>query len=260
LREKVSLYEKSRAAEFGFTLQEFCELLKEASGASIENLRVEDLVLARACARGCEIAWERFVTLYREKLYTAATAIAKEESIARELADSIYAELFGVRVGNNGRRVSKLESYTGRGSLEGWLRTVLAQAYVNRYRHNRKLVAFEESICAGANKGGEPDWDSSRLGHATDAALAGLAPDARFLLAAYYLDGRTLAEVGRLINVHESTVSRRIEKIITTLRKQIIARLRAMGVSKDAAEEMLASDVRNLEVDVRNHLAQEGEA
>ncbi len=107
------------------------------------SLRVEELALARACAAGQERAWEVFMTRYREKLYDIAAYIAKESSAARELADSLYADLYGTTT-RDGQRVSKLASYTGRGSLEGWLRTVMAQEFVNRYRRQRRLVSLEE--------------------------------------------------------------------------------------------------------------------
>jgi RNA polymerase sigma-70 factor, ECF subfamily len=274
LQRILGLYEKCRAAEFGFTPQEFRELLEEATNRSVvdcseqqrarfvASLRVEDLVLARACARGNERAWERFLILYREKLYTAAAAIAQEASAAHELADSIYADLFGTRVRDDGHRISKLESYLGRGSLEGWLRTVLAQEYVNRFRYQRKLVAFDEAINAGTKTTivGSPEVAGTQLAQATDAVLAALPSDERLLLAAYYLDGRTLAEIGRMLNVHESTVSRRLEKVIASLRKRVLERLRAMGISRQAAEEMLQMDVQALNLDVRNRLAQERQA
>ncbi len=106
------------------------------------SLRVEDLALARACAAGNERAWERFLIRYREKLYDIAGYITKESSSARELADSLYADLYGMSA-REGQRVSKLASYTGRGSLEGWLRTVMAQEHVNRYRKQRRLVSLD---------------------------------------------------------------------------------------------------------------------
>lgn len=271
----MTLYEKSRAAEFGFTLAEFCELLEEVADRSLgegagaqerarffETLRLDDLVLARACARGHEAAWERLVMLYREKLNVAALVIARQECVARELADSLYADLFGMRMRKDGERVSKLEYYLGRGSLEGWLRTVLAQEYVNRFRRQQKLVAFDEAIDADvkASSLSEPKPQNAQLAESTDAALAALSPEERFLFAAYYLDGRTLAEIGHMLNVHESTVSRRLEKATVKVRKRIVASLRAAGLSKRAAEEMLEADVRELDVDVRNRLAQERQA
>src|SRR5216683_70632 len=108
------------------------------------SLRVEELALARACAAGQERAWEIFMARYREKLYDIAVYIAKEGSAAHELADSLYADLYGTTT-REGQRISKLASYTGRGSLEGWLRTVLAQEYVNRYRRTKRLVSLDES-------------------------------------------------------------------------------------------------------------------
>lgn len=225
----------------------------------IKTLRIDDLVLARGCARGHEAAWEQFVALYREKLYRAASFIAREECIARELADSLYADLFGMRVRKDGERVSKLQSYLGRGSLQGWLRTVLAQEYVNRFRRDQRLVPFDEALDSEAQTSSlsSPRSQTTQLSESTDAVLAALSSQERTILAAYYLDGRTLAEIGRMLHAHESTISRRLDKITLKVRKRIVATLRARGFSKRAAEEMLEADVRGLSIDVRNHLAQE---
>jgi len=254
------LYKKSRAEDFGFTLEEFCGIVTDAvNRQSLADLRLNELILARACARGNNKAWEEFLSLYRAKLHSAALGITKEESVAREIADSLYADLYGTRADESGERISKLESYSGRGSLEGWLKTVLAQEYVNRLRKERKLVSFDESIGNRMDGISErlPEEECAQLRQATDAALIELSSEERFLLAAYYLDERTLGEIGRMLNVHESTVSRRLEKITSALRKRIIVRLKKAGITKDAAEEMLDLDVRDLGIDVRSRLAQE---
>jgi RNA polymerase sigma-70 factor, ECF subfamily len=76
-------------------------------------------------------------------------------------------------------------------------------------------------------------------------------------LSAYYLDGRTLAEIARMLGVHESTISRKIDKLGKSLRKQIVASLTRGGMSRRQAEEALEVDVRDLEIDIRRSLAQE---
>ena len=91
-------------------------------------------------------------------------------------------------------------------------------------------------------------------------ALADLDAEDRLVLASYYLDQRTLSEIGRMLGLHESTVSRRVEKITNRLRKQIVARLTKAGLSRRAAEELLETDVRALEINVREKLAQERRA
>jgi len=222
-------------------------------------LHLEELVLARACAAGNDAAWQTFLLRYREKLYSAAGHIAREESSARELADSLYADLFGTAV-REGKRVSKLDFYTGRGSLEGWLRTVLAQEYINRYRAQKRLVSLEEQEEGGeqyASPAPEPQTEvDARLQIALDETLAGLAAEERFLLTSYYLDQRTLAEVGKTLGIHASNVSRRLEKLAATLRDGIRNSLLKQGLKSAQAEELMEVDVRDLQVNIRARLAQ----
>src|SRR5436853_2984770 len=273
----AELYKKSSGERFGITWQEFASILCEVGrkylpavadeAAACElylNLRVEELALARACAFGNEHAWETFLLRYREKLYDTALHIARETSAARELADSLYGDLYGTTT-RDGKRTSKLASYTGRGSLEGWLRTVLAQEYVNRYRRQRRLVSLDEESEAGVQfAAAEPELAPAahdlRVAAATDEALAALPAEDRFMLASYYLDHHTLAEIARTLRVHESTISRRLDKLTKTLRKQILATLRRKGMSRRQGEEALQMDVRDLHVDIRTCLAQETSA
>jgi RNA polymerase sigma-70 factor, ECF subfamily len=60
-----------------------------------------------------------------------------------------------------------------------------------------------------------------------------------------------------MLGVHESTVSRKLEKITAALRKRIRSGLTARGMSKRQAKEALDADVRDVQVDVRARLAQE---
>lgn len=267
------LYQKSRGAEFGLTLEQFSCVLEEVckkclpsdaqtneKHAFLGTLRVEELALAHACAAGHERAWEVFLTRFREKLYDIAGYIAKESSAARELADSLYADLYGTNV-REGQRVSKLSSYTGRGSLEGWLRTVLAQEYVNRYRRQRRLISLdeesEEGVQFAATESAPVVQIDERVEAATDEALAELPAEDRFVLASYYLDSRTLAEIARILHVHESTISRKLDKLAKSLRRRILAGLARRGMSRQQAQEALEVDVRDLQLNLRSRLLQE---
>jgi RNA polymerase sigma-70 factor (ECF subfamily) len=269
----AELHAKSGCEKIGLSRESFAAILcdvatKYLPAASSEaevrafliTLRLEELALARACAAGNNSAWELFLMRYREKLYQSALRIAREDSAARDLADSLYAELYGTST-RDGERISKLASFTGRGSLEGWLRTVLAQEFVNRYRRTKRLVSLEEESEEGSQFAApEPEpvpSADSRLESATDAALASLDGEDRMVLAAYYLDGRTLAEVARMLGVHESTISRRVDKLAKSLRKKILAGMVQQGMARRQAEEALEVDVRDLRVDISGSLTQE---
>src|SRR5438093_688088 len=95
-----------------------------------------DLELAARCAAGDAAAWERFIVEYRPVLYRADDALDRSGG-ARQLADSLYAELYGV--GDGGERRSLFQYFHGRSSLATWLRAVLAQRYVDRLRLQKRL-------------------------------------------------------------------------------------------------------------------------
>ena len=195
-----ALFEKSGAERYGLTLHAFQAVLEQAAckylpGAGAREklefwseLKLEELALAHACAAGHEAAWQVFLTRFREKLYDIARGITKEDSSARDLADSLYADLYGTSE-REGRRVSRLSFYMGRGSLEGWLRTVLAQEFVNRYRKTKRLVSLEEQAEEGVQfSAAEPGPSApvdSRLAAALDEALGQLSGEDRLVLASY---------------------------------------------------------------------------
>jgi RNA polymerase sigma-70 factor (ECF subfamily) len=140
----------------------------------------------------------------------------------------------------------------------------LSQEYVNRYRRSKRLVSLDEETEEGVQyRAPDPEPVApvdQRLAQATDEALAVLLGEDRMVLTAYYLDGRTLAEIARMLGVHESTISRKVDKLAKSLRKQIIATLIRRGMSRRQAEEALEVDVRDLQVQIRRSLTPESPA
>ena len=265
------LHQASGGEKFGLDFEQFRTILERIAAKYLpagcnasdicdfyKTLRIEELALARACAAGHDAAWNAFLSRYREKLYDMALHIAKESSAARDLADSVYADLYGMSQ-RDGERVCKLGSYAGRGSLEGWLRTVMAQEFVNRYRKQRRLVSLDEENAEGVQFAAveserAPSIDP-RLEAAVGAALSALTAEDRFVLASYFLDERTLAEIARTLGVHESTISRKLDKLSKALRKQTVAEMIRRGMSRQQAKEALEVDVRELTVNIREHLS-----
>ncbi len=270
-----ALHERCGAAAYGLDREQFAAILRDiqskylplASPAEAANfcgaLRLEELALARGCAAGNERAWQDFISRYRNKLRAMALHITRDACHADELADSLFAELYGVNT-RDGVRHSKLGFYTARGSLEGWLRTVMAQEFINRYRKQKRVVSLDEQEDEGtqfvAPNSPPVIAADARLEAATDEALTELSSEDRYVLAAYHLDGRTLAEIARALGLHESSISRRLDRITNTLRKRILACLRERGMSHAQAKEALETDVRDLQLDLRARLPQDSRA
>jgi RNA polymerase sigma-70 factor (ECF subfamily) len=195
----------------------------------IASLHVADLALACACARGHEGAWDHFVREYRPILYRAADAIDPAGG-ARELADSLYADLFGLREADGERR-SLFRYFHARSSLATWLRAVLSQRYVDAIRSARRTDPLPDEDDRTVAVAPTPvDPDRSRLLQLTlealHAAIGGLSVKDRLRLRSYYAQQLTLAQIGRITGEHEATVSRHLARTRRELRDAAERRLR----------------------------------
>jgi len=193
----------------------------------IDAIHAEDLGLAIACQAGESAPWEHFITSFRPQLYAAARAIAGDEARGRELADSLWAEMYGMEV-RDGRRRSILSYFHGRSSLLTWMRAVLAQRHVDYIRSQSRIAPLDDQLEQASRTSddhGEESGERARyvamLGKALDAALKSLAPRDRMRMAYYYRHTLSLKEIGRVMNEHESTVSRRLARTRDYLKREI---------------------------------------
>jgi RNA polymerase sigma-70 factor (ECF subfamily) len=216
-------------------------------------LHLEELAIARGCALGRESAWRRFLAQYQEQLTRAAVEMTGSAALGEELASALYSELFGLTE-REGRRWSPLLRYSGRGSLMGWLRAILAQRRVNQYRKfGRETTLGEIEPAAAVSEQLELErLEDLRV--AMKMTLSEASAEERFLLSAYYLDQHTLHEMSRVLRVHEATVSRKLKRATERLRKQLLRTLRARGLSRRGAEEALGTDPRDVDLNLRKLL------
>jgi RNA polymerase sigma-70 factor (ECF subfamily) len=217
------------------------------------SLHLAELALAHACALGREVAWETFLSRYRSPLVHAAVSITGSATLGHDLAESLYAELYGLRIAEGERR-SPLASYTGRGSLLGWLRATVVQRWRDHHRRTHRETPLDDFDSPAPAQAQIPP-ELAQLTSAVSMALRSLAAEDRFLLSAYYLDRQTLLQIARTLAVHEATISRRLKRLAMSLRKQLVENLIASGLSKAAALEALGADPRDIEINLR-HLLQ----
>jgi RNA polymerase sigma-70 factor (ECF subfamily) len=139
--------------------------------------------------------------------------------------------------------------------LIGWLRTTLAQRHVDHYRRRHREEPLEEFDASAAQAEGEKTaTELTLLEKAVEGALESCEVEDRLLLAAYYLDGRTLLQIGQLLQVHEATISRRLKRVCEGIHKQVLKNLQSTGMSKRAAEEALGADPRDLDLNLKKLL------
>ena len=244
------LYAQAHASRWSLSHEQFASALERSAQKVaglpadkvehyLRGLRLEDLALATACLADCEAAWEHFVSSYRAYLRSAASAVLRCSSAAPEagdLADSLFAELYGVADGSR-RQQSLFRYFHGRSSLKTWLRAVLAQRHIDSLRANRRFESLDDEespaaarVAAFASAPAPSDPHRPRyvalFVRALHAAVAQLDSRDQQRLRSYYAEEHTLAEIGRQLGEHESSVSRNLDRIRLALRHAVEQALR----------------------------------
>lgn len=242
----------------------------------VEEIRGEELCLVLACERSDDRAWDDLVREFDSAVRSAARKIAANPEDADDLASSIWAELYGLRVDTDGVRKSKLAYFSGRGSLGGWLRAVTAQLAVDRHRKLVKLVQVEEDRdlevlaeeAGNSNENGivshtETSEEMLIQKDSSDAVTAALRTaidtlddESRLILKLYYFDDKKLKDIAAAFGYHEATASRRLAKIHGDIRKKVEAALkREHGWSDGDIKRNLADAANKMGVDLERMLA-----
>lgn len=191
------------------------------------ELQASDLYLALACARGNEPAWWEFDQGYRHYIERIARHLASAENEAEEVIDSVYVELYGTRM-VEGVRQSKFATYTGRGTLRGWLRTIVWHAVIDLHRARHDEVSIDDWSESGGETQERPGWRAAgaysseeqmieeiareRYRAATvaalDTSLAALDNHEKLLLLYYHVENLKLREIARFVEEPSSPLRR----------------------------------------------------
>jgi RNA polymerase sigma-70 factor (ECF subfamily) len=266
------------AAVNKYLLRDDPQATLEAIKEFIDKLQADDLCLIVACEQGNQKAWGDLVERFSATVRSAARSASSNEEGAEDLAQSIWAELHGLRVREDGKPAGKLAYYSGRGSLAGWLRAVVAQLAIDQHRKQSRLVQTEEdsdfdriiqhgqddNTWSGHGGVQNPEIEVSaklagaQLQKALAESVRQLSAEDRLLVKLYYFDGLRLREAGAVLGVHEATASRRLTRVHSDLRQQVERILiENEGWTKPETERAFSDLALNFEADIEPLLGNE---
>ena len=253
----------------------FSAILRNAACSEIKEfidaLNADDVCLIAACERGDETAWDDLVKNFDGIVKSAARKISSNNEDAEDLAGSIWAELYGLKV-KDGKARGKLSYYSGRGSLAGWLRAVVSQLAVDGFRKNSKFVQVEEAReFENLAQASSENSENAKVVHATEnpeelltgketqrdiadalkQAVAQLGAEDRLIMKLYYFDDLKLKEIGAALGFHEATASRKLGRVQMEIRKSVEKILcETRGWRKSEVKRYLAETASKLDMNV----------
>ncbi|NMO21392.1 hypothetical protein HPC49_37305 [Pyxidicoccus fallax] len=236
LAEQVRAVARELAAH-GVTLDEagFLRALAQRQGTTGAHLA--DLALAWACSRGDAPAIVHFERVY----FTQATRALRKMNLGETLTEDVLGwmrfELFARPQGG------LISTYSGRGDLGGWVRSIAVHEALKRARKQRREVTPEVAADLPVP---EADLVAMRGAHraeftrALDESFRALSTQQRNVLRQYFLDGLTIDVLAGLYKVHRATAARWVSAARTELVERVRTRLaQELKLSEAGVDEVI---------------------
>jgi RNA polymerase sigma-70 factor (ECF subfamily) len=180
-----------------------------------EALHVTDLYLAVACAHEDPAALALFEAEIVPRVQKTLTRLLPAGWQTADAAQALRTRLFVP--GPTGRGI---DSYSGRGALTGWVRTVATRLLLDARRKHQETAPLTDSLEDRLRTSGlSAELQAMRaelvpvVRAAIKAALESLTAKERTLLKLHYVDGLSFEQIAKLNRVHRSTVMRWLQGI-----------------------------------------------
>jgi RNA polymerase sigma-70 factor, ECF subfamily len=221
---------------------------------ALRELTLTDLLSVCALEAGCADASGLLGILRR-----AVESARLPHGVGKDDVLSAVVEKLLVSDGHNALGIAK---YSGRGSLEGWLRIVATRTALNMQRARGAEEKREEKTMTemlGLERSPELSFlqEEQRkvLTVAAARAIASLSPDERDALRMSVYDGLSIDDIGRILDVHRSTVARWLVAVRERLRIDVEKALReGQGLSDSDVASMMNLALSQLDISVKRLL------
>jgi RNA polymerase sigma-70 factor (ECF subfamily) len=214
--------------------------------------RAADLYLAAACVSQQPAAISEFLARFGERIPQYLGRLARGSDLISEVRQIIAVRCLVSEPG----RPAALNSYSGAGSLEGWVRaTVVREALALSKRTERESHRFE-SVLQDHLSWADQEIAMLRkiycepVSRAFAAACVQLSPEHRALLRLHFAQGVTTGQLATMYAVSRATLVRRLTEARETLVALVKTNLKAaLGIAENDFSSVLK--LVNSQLDLR---------
>jgi RNA polymerase sigma-70 factor (ECF subfamily) len=162
-----------------------------------------------ACISGDNRARERLYHILAPRMYGVCLRYAKDKSEAEDNLQDGFITVF-----------TRLQDFRHEGSFEGWVRRIMVNVSVNRYRKKQQLVLVDEvrqldsQTTEEEAHGSLPMEDLARI-------IQELPPRYRMVFNLYVMEGYSHAEIGKEMGITEGASRSDLSRAREILRNKL---------------------------------------
>ncbi|MCU0366748.1 MAG: RNA polymerase sigma factor [Bacteroidales bacterium] len=172
--------------------------------------KVKDII--DGCLSGSRRDQELLYRRYAPKLYAVCLQYSGNTEEARDVLQEGFIKIF-----------ENLGRYSHEGSFEGWMRRIIVNTALEKYRSKYYLTRVED-IDRVAEPEAEPDTDDFAGLEAVDLLnmIMELPPKYRMVFNLYAIEGYSHKEIGTLMNISEGTSKSNLSRARDILQKKVM--------------------------------------
>lgn len=187
-----------------------------ATAAALDGIDLAGLLLAAACLQGDTAAVAQLDAIVRQSGGRSVRRVDPQDEFADEVLQRLRTRLL---VGE-GSRGPRLADFRGTGSLAGWVSVAAVRIALNLVRTRKRVAAVPEHGWSIALSSPDVDPELEQIkqryrqqfGEALRTACGSLPARDRAVLRLYFAEGLNIDAIGKMYDVHRSTVARWIGK------------------------------------------------
>jgi len=220
-----------------------------AAEHALDEMHTDDLYLACACALGNRQAVLAFEEHCVQGLEIVLARYRASSDLVAEVKQRVRERAL---VSADGP--PRIERFSGRGDLRGWVRVMAAREAVSLLRRSRRDAWVDDDTRLGALlTPGDAALDHAKAHYvqefkqAFSAALRSLPARDQTLLRQHVIDGLSIDQLGALYGVHRATAARKLERarqaVLTGTRQRLSSVLRVKPSELDSILRLIRSRV-----------------
>lgn len=165
--------------------------------------------IIEGCRKGDSKSQERLYRLVAPVMYGLCLRYAGDESDAMDIMQDGFIKVF-----------RKIGQYSGKGSMEGWIRRIMINTALERYRSQVIMEHIDDKTSLPGDFSGEETIETITAGEISEL-ISSLTPKYRMVFNLYAIEGYSHKEISQMLGISEGTSKSNLSRARTVLQEKM---------------------------------------
>jgi len=166
--------------------------------------------IIKACIKGNRVAQNKLYQLFSDKMYGLCLRYAEDEDEAKDILQDGFIKVF-----------LKLKQFNNKGSFEGWIRRVIVNTALERFRDKNYLFAVNMATEIEAADKSYNHILSELSANDLLKLIQELSPQYRMVFNLYAIEGYSHKEICKKLNIKEGTSKSNLSRAREILKEKV---------------------------------------